>query len=159
MKQTNNKISELQKELLAARREIENLQSELMQTNSGVVALYNEINDINEKLSQKNEELNRTLEELRQAQDKLVQSEKMAAMGSMIVTYNHNINNPLMVILGTVQLLLMTENNLAENVKHSLEIVEKECKRISDVVYKIRHYEKLIPVEYLNHMLDIENPQ
>jgi signal transduction histidine kinase len=157
MTDENNKIDELQSQLHNAHGEVQSLQQELMQTNTGVIALYNEINSINEKLSLKNAELNQALQELREAQEKLVHSERMAAIGSLVVTYNHHINNPLMIILGTVQLLAMTENNLSENVKHSLEVVENECRRISDVIYKIRHFEELIPAEYFNNILDLNH--
>ena len=83
----------------------------------------------------------------------------MAVLGSVVVTYNHNINNPLMIILGNVQLLLMRNENLSENTKKSLLVIEEECKRISDVMHKIKEYEKLIPVKYLDNMYDITQDQ
>lgn len=155
MKDEDSDIKALQEKLRDAEAEIENLRKELMDTNTGVIALYNELNDINEQMQQKNEELNNTLSELKEIQNKLVQSEKIAVMGSVVVTYNHQINNPLMIILGNVQLILMTEKNLTESVRRRLELIEKECWRISAVTSKIKDYEKLIPVQYLNTMFDL----
>ena len=146
-------------QLAKAEAEIQNLQQELMETNSGIIALYSDLNAANQQLHDKNKELEKTLHELRETQDKLVKSEKMAVLGSVVVTYNHNINNPLMIILGNVQLLLMRNENLSENTKKSLLVIEEECKRISDVMHKIKEYEKLIPVKYLDNMYDITQDQ
>jgi len=154
MNPNHENIIDLKERIKTAEEEIENLRHELMETNTGIIALYNELNDTNEKLKQKNEELQNTLKELRETQDKLIQSEKMAAIGSIIVTYNHQINNPLMIILGNVQFVLMTEKNLDENLNKRLKIVESECWRISEVTSKIKQYEKLIPVKYLNTMFE-----
>jgi signal transduction histidine kinase len=82
----------------------------------------------------------------------------MAAVGNIVVTYNHQINNPLMVILGNVQYLLMSEKNLNDKITRALTIIEQECNRISEVITKIRDYEELIPINYLNTMYDIDLP-
>jgi len=146
---------ELLEKLRKAEVEIKGLREELLETNSGIIALYNDLNNANQLLQDKNFELNKTLKELRETQNKLVQSEKMAALGSVVVTYNHHINNPLMIILGNVQLILMREKKLDENFRKTLMLIEEECKRISDVMHKIKEYEKLIPVKYLENMFDI----
>jgi len=148
--------NELLAKLKKAEEEIRSLQNELLETNSGIIALYNDLNNANQKLQDKNLELSAALNELRDTQNKLVQSEKMAALGSVVVTYNHHINNPLMIILGNVQLLLMRETGLDNSMIKTLQLIEEECKRISDVMHKIKQYEKLIPVKYLETMYDIE---
>lgn len=158
MSKTEN-INELREQLAEAEAEVKNLQKELMETNSGIIALYSDLNTANQQLHEKNKELEKTLRELQETQDKLVKSEKMAALGSVVVTYNHHINNPLMIILGNVQLLLMRNENLSGNTKKSLLVIEEECKRISDVMHKIKEYEKLIPVKYLENMYDITKEQ
>ena len=158
MSKTEN-INELREQLAEAEAEVKNLQKELMETNSGIIALYSDLNTANQQLHEKNKELEKTLRELQETQDKLVKSEKMAALGSVVVTYNHHINNPLMIILGNVQLLLMRNENLSGNTKKSLLVIEEECKRISYVMHKIKEYEKLIPVKYLENMYDITKEQ
>ncbi|MBI2160112.1 MAG: GAF domain-containing protein [Candidatus Rokubacteria bacterium] len=52
------------------------------------------------------EDLRARMEELRQTQDTLVQSAKLAAIGELAASVAHEINNPLMVILGHSGLLL-----------------------------------------------------
>ncbi|MBC8278304.1 MAG: hypothetical protein H8E46_08740 [FCB group bacterium] len=158
MMENQDQIKSDSQKLKEAEAEIKTLQDELLETNSGIIALYNDLNDANLKLVEKNEELNKTLRELKETQDKLIQSEKMAAIGSVVVTYNHHINNPLMIILGNVQLLLMKQKNFDDNTLKSLKLVEDECKRISEVTTKIKEYEKLIPVKYLDSMFEMKSP-
>lgn len=52
------------------------------------------------------EDLRSRMEELRRTQDTLVQSAKLAAVGELAASVAHEINNPLMVILGNSGLLL-----------------------------------------------------
>ncbi len=146
---------DLLEKLKKSETEIKGLRQELLETNSGIIALYNDLNNANQLLQDKNFELNKALKELKETQTKLVQSEKMAALGSVVVTYNHHINNPLMIILGNVQLILMRDKNLSDNFRKTLLLIEEECKRISDVMHKIKEYEKLIPIKYLENMFDI----
>ena len=59
-----------------------------------------------QELAEKNiqlKETNRTLEQTRQT---LVEQERLAAVGEVAVTVNHEINNPLTVIIGNAELLL-----------------------------------------------------
>ncbi|MBC8205514.1 hypothetical protein ISS30_08870 [bacterium] len=143
----------LRKKLEEAEKEIDNLREELTETNKGIIALYNDLDSTNEQIKKKNVELNNALLQLQEAQDKLIHSEKMAAIGAMVVTLNHEINNPLMVILGSVQLMLMKEDDLNPSLVKNLTQIEFECKRIKEVVHCIRNYTDLIPVEYLNSVM------
>ena len=156
MTDNENGAKDVSEKLAEAEAEIKTLQDELLETNSGIIALYNELNDANLMLVEKNEEVNKALRELKKTQDKLIQSEKMAAIGSIVVTYNHHINNPLMIILGNVQLLMMRNVNFDDPTKKSLKLIEEECRRISDVIGKIKEYEKLIPVKYLDSMFEMK---
>jgi signal transduction histidine kinase len=61
-------------------------------------------------LQRTNTQLVNTLDELKATHDKLIQSEKMAALGQLIGGLSHEINNALTFILGALPLL---ENNLA----------------------------------------------
>lgn len=51
------------------------------------------------------EDLRRRMDELQRAQEQLVQSAKLAAIGELSASVAHEINNPLMVIMGTAGLL------------------------------------------------------
>lgn len=55
----------------------------------------------NKIIHQQNEELNSTLKHLKEAQSKLLQSDKMASLGTLTAGVSHEINNPLNYLSGT----------------------------------------------------------
>ena len=78
------------------------------------------------------EQLETTLDQLRAAQQQLVQSEKLAAVGTLIAGVAHELNNPLSNILGRVQLLQRAISDDA--VGHGLQTVRDECDRAIRIV-------------------------
>ncbi len=156
-------------EILTRIRELEEenreLQEELAETSRGTLALYNEIESVNKQLEKKHEELENKNKELAQALRNLKESEqgrteavRTAAIGSIVVTYNHEINNPLAVIFGSIDLMMLDSENLPESMKNNLGKISRASIRIRDVIQKIKEYEKLLPKNYLNwDMLDLHN--
>lgn len=67
---------------------------------------------LNEELSAKNEELESTLDELGKTQNKLIFSEKMAALGSLIGGIAHEINTP----LGAIKASSTNINDVVEKI-------------------------------------------
>ena len=57
------------------------------------------------------ENIKKTLEELKETQLQLVQSEKMASLGILTAGIAHEINNPLTVIKGNIDLLEISLEN------------------------------------------------
>ena len=75
-----------------------------------------DLNRLNEQLSAKNQELENTLEELSRTQNKLIFSEKMASLGSLIGGIAHEINTP----LGAIKASSSNINDVVEKINVDL---------------------------------------
>lgn len=84
-------------------------------------------------LEQKNKILQQTLEELRDTQARLVQSEKMAAIGTMAGGVAHDLNNILAGIVSYPDLLLM-QLPLDSGLRESIEVIRESGTRAAAVV-------------------------
>jgi GAF domain-containing protein len=83
-------------------------------------------------------ERQRTLEELRASQDRLVQTERLRALGEMASGVAHDFNNLLAVILGRVQLLLMRVSEI--DVRRVLQIIERAATDAAHTVQRIQEF-------------------
>jgi len=140
-------------EIAVLKREVISLQEELLETNRGVVALYTEIQDANERLQKQQRELEEKNCALEEANHQIAIRERHAAIGQMVITYNHEINNPLFIIHGTLRLLEMSTLQDEEIIREKLAMMIKQCERITKVLERIREFDNLIPKEYINAAL------
>jgi len=95
----------------------------------------------------------------KELEKKVIDSEKLAIIGSMIVTVNHQINNPLTSILGNVQLILEHSDLLPEKIIQRLKKIEENTFKISEITHKLEKMEKIkeIPYDSFNtKMIDID---
>jgi len=79
------------------------------------------------------EKMLQLLDELQNTQRQLIHTEKLASLGTLAGGVAHEINNPLMVILGRTELSLMGPG-IPESAKQNMEIVLGETRRIADIV-------------------------
>jgi signal transduction histidine kinase len=86
-------------------------------------------------------EVNVDISELKRSQDTMVQSEKLASLGRLVSEIAHEVNNPLMVISGNAQILLMSEN-LDPEVKSVLEIIMGQCQKTKNIMCSILKFAK-----------------
>jgi signal transduction histidine kinase len=86
-------------------------------------------------------ELNVREQSLRKAQLALVQSEKMAAVGTLSAGLAHEVKNPLSAVLGYAQL---AKRKIAEPevVKGHLDIIESETKRCNDIIGNLMQFSR-----------------
>lgn len=131
----------------------------------GQVATH--LDDLLDQVQDRDEELNRRVErrtvELRDANEKLedtyrqlVMSEKLASIGEITAGVAHEINNPVAVIQGNVDVVRETLGDEATNVKTELDLVDRQVARIRAIVGKLLQfarpsefagYEEVVPLE------------
>ncbi|MGB8952374.1 MAG: ATP-binding protein [Candidatus Aminicenantales bacterium] len=73
---------------------------------------------------------------------KMLDMEKLAFLGEMALFITHQLRNPLVAIGGFTDQLLHSPDDEAKR-KRNLEIIQKEIKRLEEVVYKLAHFLKI----------------
>jgi len=157
--------SPLQEELARLQKELAEMREELEETTRGTLALYNEIDNKNadlrrhqQQLEKKNQELSRAIADLKTSEAARIRAAKTAAIGNIVVTYNHEINNPLAIIFGALDLIRMRKNMDREEMAVQMDRINRAADRINDVISKIKQYENLLPKSYINwNMLDLDS--
>lgn len=79
----------------------------------------------------------------------LVRVEKLATVGEMAITVNHEINNPLTIIATTAQAIKLLNPDLDDKTKIKLERIEAQVRRISEVTERLRTLEEVVSSEYI----------
>lgn len=98
----------------------------------------------------------RRLRELRQSQARLVQSEKLAALGRLTASITHEINNPLQAIQSCLSLMhenLHTADRDQDELETYIDIVDDEIARITSVTRRLRDFYR--PID--GGMLEVED--
>lgn len=94
------------------------------------------------KLQEQVASLRKALHELHQAQASLIQNEKLASIGQLAGGMAHEINNPLLIILGRAELLLMDIDPSSPNASN-LEIIKSETQRIGGIVRNLLSFARV----------------
>ena len=89
------------------------------------------------EIERKNEELTTANRKYLDAQQKIIAGEKMQAMIDLATIVNHEINNPLAVIVGNLQCLLVESEIPSQKMLGRLKRIEAAALQISDVNRKL----------------------
>jgi transcriptional regulator with GAF, ATPase, and Fis domain len=121
------------------------------------VSLVLEKMHLRTQLEEQNRILQSTLDELKKTQAQLVDRERFAAIGEVVVTINHEINNPLATIVTNAEMLAMViEMNNPEKVKTISERIVRGARQISEVTRQLRNLSEAKKKEYLPNVSMIE---
>ena len=88
------------------------------------------------------DELNVREHSLRKAQLALVQSEKMAAVGTLSAGLAHEVKNPLSAVLGYAQLAKRKLSD-PESLKEHLDTIENETRRCNDIIGNLMRFSRV----------------
>jgi signal transduction histidine kinase len=88
-----------------------------------------------------------------------IDRERLAAITETAVTVNHEINNPLTAIIGNVQLMLMHRDDLDDELRKKLSVIEESASRIKEVTQKLLRLSSGRSTEYTSgtSMLDLSD--
>jgi two-component system, NtrC family, sensor kinase len=102
------------------------------------------------KVAERTRELAASNASLRQAQQHLVKSEKLAAIGQLTASIAHEINNPIAVIQGNLDLMRETLGQQALPVLAELKLLDEQVERMRLIVTQLLQYAR--PTEYAGYV-------
>ena len=81
---------------------------------------------------------------MKESQRRIIAAEKLAAVVDLAATINHEINNPLAVIVGQVQCLLFEDRRLSDRAVDRLRKVEAAALKIGDVNRRLLNIDSIV---------------
>jgi two-component system, NtrC family, sensor kinase len=122
--------------------------------------LLDQVQERDAQLRQLNEALNQRVEEralklqdanrqLETTTKQLVMSEKLAAIGEITAGVAHEINNPIAVMQGNLEVIRELMGSKAETAKTEFRLIDEQMHRISEIVTRLLQFAK--PHEYAGY--------
>jgi len=106
--------------------------------------------ELDAKVVERTSELAESNRNLREAQRQLVMSEKLAAIGELTAGVAHEINNPVAVIQGNLDVLREVLGPAADPVKQELRLMDDQVERIRLIVAKLLQFAR--PSEFAGYV-------
>ena len=136
---------------LAARNDLNRTGGEIAEVSQHLDHLLDQVQERDKQLREWADDLNIRVEErtaqLQEANQKLettyqqlVMSEKLASIGEITAGVAHEINNPVAVIQGNVDVVRLTVGEQAEPVKTELDLIDRQIMRIGGIVGKLLQF-------------------
>jgi len=110
--------------------------------------------DLDHKVVERTRELAQALEELRAAQKQLVRSEKLAAIGQLTAGVAHEINNPIAVMQGNLDLLREELGEAAAPVANEVRLLDEQIHRVRVIVTKLLQFAR--PDEFAGYVETVD---
>lgn len=146
---------------LTARAALHDGSDELSRLAEHLDRLLDTIDDKTRALERSNDELDRKViartRELQSAQAQLIKSEKLAAIGQLTAGIAHEVNNPIAVIQGNLDLVRETLGAKAKPVKAELKLVDEQIERMRLIVTRLLQYAR--PGEYAGYVEAVDPAQ
>lgn len=151
---------------LTARTGLPKMKDEIGQVASELDRLLDQVQERDAELRLWNTELNQRVEEraralqmaneqLETTTKQLIMSEKLAAIGEITAGVAHEINNPIAVIQGNLEVIQSIVGDEADKAKGEFKLIDQQLMRISEMVTNLLKFSK--PQEYAG-VLERYNP-
>ncbi len=145
---------------LGARTGSQGIGDEIARVAQHLDHLLDQVQERDRKLRSWNEELNSRVEErtrdlrmanrqLEETTRQLIMSEKLAAIGEITAGVAHEINNPIAVIQGNLEVLRMLLGEHADVASTEIRLIDEQIDRINQIVMKLLQFAK--PDEYAGY--------
>lgn len=146
---------------LAARARVPGSDDEMSQLAAHFDRLLDTIDDKTRALQRSHDQLDQKViertQELASAQAQLIKSEKLAAIGQLTAGIAHEVNNPIAVIQGNLDLVRETLGNRAKPVKAELKLIDEQIERMRLIVTRLLQYAR--PGEYAGYVEAVDTAQ
>lgn len=109
-------------------------------------ALQRWADELDRKVAERTQELQASNASLQMAQAQLVKSEKLAAIGQLTASIAHEINNPIAVMQGNLDLMRETLGPQTDSVKDELLLLDQQVERMRIIVTQLLQYAR--PTEF-----------
>jgi two-component system NtrC family sensor kinase len=110
--------------------------------------------ELDRKVAERTAELKEANETLRRAQQQLVMSEKLAAIGELTAGVAHEVNNPVAVIQGNLDVLRSVLGPAAEPVHKEIRLIHEQVDRIRLIVTKLLQFAR--PGDFAGYTENVE---
>jgi C4-dicarboxylate-specific signal transduction histidine kinase len=106
--------------------------------------------ELDAKVTERTRALAESHQSLKLAQAQLVKSEKLAAIGQLTASVAHEINNPIAVMQGNLDLVRETLGRHALPVAHELKLMDQQIERMRLIVTQLLQYAR--PNDYAGYV-------
>ncbi|MCB2018973.1 MAG: HAMP domain-containing protein, partial [Hydrogenophaga sp.] len=106
--------------------------------------------ELDQKVAERTRELEASNASLQKAQEQLVKSEKLAAIGQLTASIAHEINNPIAVMQGNLDLIRDTLGDHAHPAKAEFKLLDEQVERMRLIVTQLLQYAR--PTEYAGYV-------
>ncbi|MCE0492524.1 sensor histidine kinase [Vibrio salinus] len=121
---------------------LDELEERNAQISSLVSDLEIKVEERTARLKVKAKLLEQHIDLLNQTKNKLVSQEKFAALGILTAGIAHEINNPIAVILGNVELIKRSVSKKDVDIESEIQIIFSQIDRIKSIIYSLLQYSK-----------------
>lgn len=102
-----------------------------------------------QELEANNRSLLAAQKELKEAQAQLIDQEKLNAVAELAASVNHEVNNPLSVIVGNAQIIELESNEIPEKFTIRVKAIVDAARRISLITHKLLKIDRLVSENYI----------